>query len=135
MVQRRAARFVTGRYRRTSSVADMLEGLDWRSLQQRRSDQRLTMLYKIVNEQVAIPRDDFLRFAPPRRSRSSHPLSLEVPFYRVEYAKSSFFARSPRDWYRLPRAHTKTDACHVTHKSVSPIRPQMARHFQKMGVT
>ena len=38
MVQRRAARWVTGRYHNTSSVSDMLRGLDWRSLEQRKVD-------------------------------------------------------------------------------------------------
>ena len=102
MVQRRAARFVTGRYRRTSSVSDMLEGLAWRSLQQRRRDQRLAMLFNIVNEQVAIPKDGFITPAPSSNTRAHHSLSLEVPFYRADYAKNSFFARTPRDWNSLP---------------------------------
>ena len=33
MVQRRAARRVTGRYHNTSSASDMLRSLDWRSLE------------------------------------------------------------------------------------------------------
>ena len=49
MVQRRAARWVTGRYHNTSSVSDMLRSLDWRSLEQRRVDSSLTILYKIRN--------------------------------------------------------------------------------------
>ena len=47
MVQRRAARFVTSRHHNKSSVSDMLEGLNWRSLEDRRKDARLCMLYKI----------------------------------------------------------------------------------------
>ena len=34
MVQRRAARWVTGRYHNTSSVSDMVRGLGWRSLEE-----------------------------------------------------------------------------------------------------
>ena len=49
MVQRTAARWVLSRHDRTSSVTDMLSELKWRSLEQRRADTALTMLYKIRN--------------------------------------------------------------------------------------
>ncbi len=49
MVQRRAARYVTNRYHNTSSVTDMINQLEWPSLQERRQHSRLLMLYK--NEQ------------------------------------------------------------------------------------
>ena len=49
MVQRRAARFVTGQYNRYQSVISMLQELKWTSLQQRRQEQRLVNLYKCVN--------------------------------------------------------------------------------------
>ncbi|XP_069114275.1 uncharacterized protein B0403.1-like [Argopecten irradians] len=38
MVQRRAARFVTNKQRNTSSVGDMIQHLNWRSLEHRRKD-------------------------------------------------------------------------------------------------
>ena len=44
MVQRRAARWVTGRYHNTSSVSDMLRSLDWRSLEQTSGFQTLHAL-------------------------------------------------------------------------------------------
>ena len=46
MIQRRAARRVVGRYDILVSVTDMLSSLKWRSLELRRSDARLCMLYK-----------------------------------------------------------------------------------------
>ena len=56
-IQRRAARYVTGRLHNTSSVSDMLQHLNWRSLSDRRTDARLTMFYKIVHNKVAIPQN------------------------------------------------------------------------------
>jgi hypothetical protein len=53
-VQRRAARYVTGRHRNKSSVNTMLEDLKWKSLQTRRKEARLIMMYKIINNMVAI---------------------------------------------------------------------------------
>ena len=53
MVQRRAAGFFCNSYRREASVTTMLDELGWRSLKQRRADQRL-MLYKIVTNLVEV---------------------------------------------------------------------------------
>ena len=55
MVQRRAARFVIGRYHNTSSVTNMLETLGWETLSTRRTKSRLTMTYKIMHNLVDIP--------------------------------------------------------------------------------
>ena len=54
MVQRRAARFACNNRRRETSVTTMRDELGWRSLMQRRADQRLIMLYKIVNNLVEV---------------------------------------------------------------------------------
>ena len=60
MVQRRAAHFVTGDYRTTSSVTRMLEALQWTELQQRRKRAKVIMLYRIVNHLVAISPEPYL---------------------------------------------------------------------------
>ena len=54
MIQRTAARWVLVRHERRASVTDMLAELKWRSLEQRRADIALTMLYKIRNAHVQI---------------------------------------------------------------------------------
>ena len=48
-IQRQAARYVTGDYRRSSSVSEMLHNLKWTNLHvsTRRSVNRLTMIYNI----------------------------------------------------------------------------------------
>jgi hypothetical protein len=51
-VQRRAARFACRDYSPLSSVKEMLEQLEWDTLQLRRKAARLTMMYKITNDQV-----------------------------------------------------------------------------------
>ena len=48
-VQRRAARFVTSDYNRTSSVTVMLDNLNWSALISRRQTSRLCLLYKIIH--------------------------------------------------------------------------------------
>ena len=68
-VQRRAryARYVTGRQNNTSNVSDMIDQINWRNLADRRVDARLTMLYKIVHEKVAISKTN--RLIPPTDSQ------------------------------------------------------------------
>ena len=55
MVQRRAARFVKADYSQQSSVALMLQSLQWQPLQERRAHIKVIMLYRIINGLVAIP--------------------------------------------------------------------------------
>ena len=54
MVQRRAARYVLHHYERTASVKEMLEQLNWETLELRRRKARLTMLYKMLYNLVEI---------------------------------------------------------------------------------
>ena len=69
-VQRRAARFVQNRYRNTSSVGEILEQLEWPTLQQRRKDARITMLSKILDKKVEVKCKD-LKPASDRTRKSS----------------------------------------------------------------
>ena len=63
MVQRRSARHVLNRYRSTSSVGEMLEQLEWETLEVRRKFARLSMLYKMVKSLVAVNMD---KYAPTK---------------------------------------------------------------------
>ena len=101
MIQRRAARYVTGRHCNTSSVSNMLDQLQWRTLQDRRTNSRLTMFYKIVNEKVSIPKTDIL-IPPLRLSRNMHTLSFQIPSCRTQIRQNSFSPRTIKDWNHLP---------------------------------
>ena len=73
-VQRRAARWETRDYQYTSSVSSMLQDLNWRTLDQRRIDSRLVLLYKVTYDLVAIPASDYLiRNTRPKKSPDSVP--------------------------------------------------------------
>ena len=54
MIQRRAARYVSDRFRNTSSVSSMLDALQWEPLESRRTKIQLTLLFKIKNDLVDI---------------------------------------------------------------------------------
>lgn len=101
MVQRRAARYVTSRTRNRSSVTDMLNGLKWRSLENRRKDARLTMLYKIERGHIVVNTTDRLKL-PQRRTRHMHDHALQTIRCGTELRKMSFYPRTIRDWNSLP---------------------------------
>ena len=54
-IQKRAARFTTNNYERTSSVTGMLRDLNWTPLAERRAKQKVTILYKALNNIIDIP--------------------------------------------------------------------------------
>ena len=71
MIQRRAARLITGDYksREEGSVAKILAELELESLQSRRTSQRLILLYKVVEGLVpAIKPEDYLTKSRQRRT-------------------------------------------------------------------
>jgi hypothetical protein len=95
--KRRVARFVLSTQHNRSSVTAMIQRLGWRSLEDRRRDARLTMLYKIDRELVAISKTDRLD-RPTRRLWQSHDNAYQVPHCRIDVRKMSFFPRTVRHW-------------------------------------
>ena len=60
MVQRRCAHFVTGNFDRTSSVTLLLSCLSWPTLEERRRQYHLAVMYCILHNQVDIHWQSFL---------------------------------------------------------------------------
>ena len=100
-VQRHAARFVTNSYERTSSVTAMLKSLGWESLQGRRRDIRIALMYKIVHAQVAVPTNDLLVKANSRTRANHKYMFRHIPATSAAY-KHSFFPRTVPQWNNLP---------------------------------
>ena len=103
MVQRRSARFVTNRYRNTSSVNNMLDHLGWESHETRRSKLQLIVLYKIVHGLIDIPPTDYLT-QTCSRTRTAHKYKYQQYSTSTDCFKYSFFPRTIPLWNRLPAA-------------------------------
>ena len=101
MVQRRAARYITNRYRNTSSVSSMLDHLQLESLESRRIKCQLTMMFKIVHGLVDIPPEKYFTSASTR-TRSEHQQKFRQIQTSSEYYKNSFFPRTVRHWNSNP---------------------------------
>ena len=61
LVQYRVARFITYRQQNAPNVGDVLQHLNWHSLENGHKDAQLLMMYKIVNKNVAITEPDRLK--------------------------------------------------------------------------
>ena len=94
-VQRQAARFEMNDYRRRSSVGNMLESLEWKSLQRRRANAKLMMLYRI-NYKLIVVTTKSLATAPTRTRGSAY--RFYQTFTRVNAYKFSFFPSANRLW-------------------------------------
>ena len=105
MVQRRTTRFVTGDYRTTSSVTQMIEALQQTELKQRRKRAKVIMLYRIVNHLLAISPQQYLII--PRGvalTTRGHDTRFLLPYSSIQNHQQSFFPSAIRLWNELPTA-------------------------------
>ena len=77
-VQRRAARFCYDDYRRTSTITSMLQEIGWEDLQSRREQNKVAMMYRIVNNLVEIPADQYLTATSV--STTGHQQRFLIPY-------------------------------------------------------
>ena len=88
MVQRRAARFVKGRYGMYESVTQMLEELTWVPLSKRRENARLILFYKIINNLAMVPHSCLEK--ADGGTRKKHNLKFRHIGYVDPYGQSFF---------------------------------------------
>ena len=99
MVQRRAARMVFSDFKSTSSVTPMLRQLQWSTLQERRAQTQVVMMYRIVYHLVDISSYHLT----PTISVRGHNMKFLVPYARTSIYQKSFFPDTIRLWNSLPR--------------------------------
>ena len=102
-VQKTAARWTCRRWHNKSSVDDMLDELEWPSLEDRRLKSSLTFFYKIHSGTVSLDKDRYLTPAPNLRStRASHDSQYTRYMAYNDALKNSFFPRTIPLWNSLP---------------------------------
>ena len=80
-IQRRAARFCCNDFSRYSSVTRMMSSLNLPTLEQRRNNAKLTIMYKAFNGSLCVPTDDFV---------PNHSLSREEYFNQLQTMIDSY---------------------------------------------
>ena len=98
MVQRKAARFVFNSYTRNTSVTDLLNRLDWLTLEDRRNYAKVTMFYKKLIVSI-----DFLSYLHPSSTITrGHNQRFILISTRVNWYHHSFLPSTIRIWNSLP---------------------------------
>ncbi len=102
-VQRQAARFCTGNYQRDAgTVTKLLDDLEWDTLQNRRNQQKLCMLYKMKNGLVDIPLHNYVQ-PNTRDTRGNNQKFIQVS-HKARAFKDSFFVSTVKHWNSLSSA-------------------------------
>ena len=101
-VQRNCARYVTGDFKRESSVTAMIQNLQWQSLQCRRLLSRLHMMYHIRNDLVDINWEQHLTQASTTTTTRGHSSRFQLRRCNTDTYLQSFFPRTAKDWNLLP---------------------------------
>ena len=92
-VQRTAARWTCRKWRNTSSVGEMLDELEWPSLEARRDQSSLLLFHKIHCGAVSIEKDKYMTPAHSlKTTRSSHSAQYRRHQTYSDALKNSFFA-------------------------------------------
>ena len=114
MVQHRGARFVTNtpHHRQSgpqTSITKIINDLGWKSLQERRKNNRLIMLYRISNNLVDVPASyhPVLRQPQPRRG---HQHQFQRLTAEVNAFQHSFLPQTIVDWNSLSTSVVAADS-------------------------
>ena len=101
-VQRRAARFVKNCYvREPGAVTNLLNDLNWHSLELRHKITQLTTMYKIVNGKIAVNIPEYI-LAPPELHVLIIAASLSILAVIVTPISIISLPRTLKEWNTLP---------------------------------
>ena len=118
MVQRRAARMVFSDYRSTSSVTPMLQQLQCPTLQERRAQAKVYMMYRIVYSLVDIPSSHLT----PTLSVRGHNMKFLIPCVRTFTYQRFFFPDTIRMWNNLPQTVVSCSTLDSFREEMQPVR-------------
>ena len=109
-VQQKAARFVTSNWREPSTDP-LISDLKWDTLEERRARARVTMLFKITHNMVAIPITLF-SYTHTNVTTRGAPIKFQIPYCNTHAYSSTFVPSAPLLWNGLPAHMTQTsDLC------------------------
>ena len=108
MLIRRAVRTVCNKSWRQRDVSPtkLMSKLGWTTLEQRRHQLRLCLMYRITHCLIAVPSH---RLHPPARTTRGHMYEYQTLRSSCDAAKFSFFIRTIPDWNSLPNTVVSTE--------------------------
>ena len=99
----------------------MMNSLGWKFPELHRRKARLTMIFKIQQNIVAIPLPPFI--IRPARPKPELPHVVRVVYASTESYRNSFYIRTMKDWNRLPVSTGTLATSSLFKDSISPISP------------
>ena len=100
-IQSRAGRFVTGRFKRTESITDIMSSLNWPTLECRRDLTDLSTCHKILHNKLAVPTQNI--FVPHHSCTRTNSQSFKNITCSVSAFGNSYFPRTISSWNKLPQ--------------------------------
>ena len=88
--------------RSLTSVTEMLQDLQWDTLETMRRHARLSTIYKMCHGLIDGDWGDYLITSKERRTRGSHDFKFIVPKGHKDIFRFSFFPRTITEWNKLP---------------------------------
>ena len=82
----------------------MIKDLGWATLEKRRRQSRLTLMYKLAHGRIDIETRKYLIQHSESRTRGSHQFIFRVPCANEDVFKFWFFPKTIADWNCLPEA-------------------------------
>lgn len=101
-VQRKAVRFIFGKYKRTDSPSLIMKKNNINTLETRRKINRLLLLHKFLSGKIALNEANLVQPATTRKTRHTAEHALTPIFAKTNSYKYSFFPRTVSDWNDLP---------------------------------
>ena len=110
VVQRRASHWIKNVYGWCSSVTDMLEQLGLESLESRRRDQWLILMYKVMHELIGIASEDLALEKANGRTRAAHKFKFKHQSPTTTEHCHSFVNLTIPEWNQLPPTMAEADS-------------------------
>lgn len=120
-VQRRVARFVKADYHPDHSVTLMLQKLQWLSLRERRIHAKMTSMYRIVHNLIAIPVQPPYLYSISTSSHRGHQYRFRQQHCRIQAYQHSFFPSSVRLWNSLPSSVVSARSLEIFKDRLKPL--------------
>ena len=117
-VQRRGVRLITQNYNCTQSVTSLRKDLKLDTLEQRRNTTSLCVLNKVINNNIAINPDEYLKESLSNTRKKNNQQFQHIRPSTEQY-KNSFFPRTIPKWNNLTQSVIDSSSLEVFKNKVT----------------
>lgn len=123
-IQRRASRVVVNSWGRDVCVTNLINKLNWCTLQIKRKEHRLALLYNIYNKNSIIETENLLE-KPDYIARGDHSKKIKVHHSKHNVSRYSFFTNTIFDWNKLTEEIVSAPNCSIFKERLKKIRTSL----------